>query len=65
MSHPACTAPFTHPPPPMQLLAEIQRTWAYLESLFIVSEEVTRELPDATQRFARIDADVKGVLRVS
>lgn len=47
-----------------QLLSEIQRTWAYLESLFIGSEEVKRELPDATQRFARIDADIKGVLRV-
>lgn len=107
----------------VQLLVEIQRTWAYLESLFIGSEEVTRqwgvfpnsgtpcqvlpggpsaaaharssqrrpqcsaaaaplisrpsplgsphsplqvkrELPDATQRFARIDTDIKGVLRV-
>lgn len=47
-----------------QLLSEIQRTWAYLESLFIGSEEVKRELPDATTRFARIDADIKGVLRV-
>lgn len=45
------------------LLAEVQRTWAYLESLFVGSEEVKRELPDATTRFARIDADVRGVLR--
>ncbi|GBF96391.1 dynein heavy chain axonemal [Raphidocelis subcapitata] len=47
----------------VQLLAEIQRTWAYLESLFIGSEEVKRELPEATARFARIDADVRSVLR--
>jgi len=54
-----------HHPTQPQLLAEIQRTWAYLESLFIGSKEVKRELPDATQRFARIDADIKQVLRVS
>lgn len=44
-----------------QILSEIQRTWAYLESLFIHSEEVKKELPEATERFARIDKDVKTV----
>ncbi|EFN60095.1 hypothetical protein CHLNCDRAFT_133411 [Chlorella variabilis] len=46
----------------VQLMAEIQRSWAYLESLFIQSEEVRRELPEATQRFAGIDAAVRAVL---
>ncbi len=41
----------------------LQRTWAYLESLFISSEEVKKELPEATQRFVKIDADVKSILR--
>lgn len=45
----------------VQILVEIQRTWAYLESLFIASEEVKKELPEATERFAKIDADVKKV----
>lgn len=40
----------------------LQRTWAYLESLFISSEEVKKELPEATQRFVKIDADVKSIL---
>lgn len=44
------------------ILSEIQRTWAYLESLFIASEEVKKELPEATVRFAKIDTDVKSVL---
>lgn len=44
-----------------QIMSEIQRTWAYLESLFIHSEEVKKELPEATERFARIDTDVKSV----
>lgn len=44
------------------ILTEIQRTWAYLESLFVASEEVKKELPEATLRFAKIDADVKSVL---
>jgi dynein heavy chain len=33
-----------------------------LESLFISSEEVKKELPEATQRFVKIDADVKSIL---
>lgn len=48
-----------------QLLIEIQRTWAYLESLFVGSEEVRKELPDAAARFADIDREVKAVLQVS
>ena len=44
-----------------QINIEIQRTWAYLESLFIHSEEVKKELPDATVRFANIDKEVKEV----
>lgn len=44
-----------------QIMAEIQRTWAYLESLFIHSEEVKKELPEATVRFANIDSEVKKV----
>jgi dynein heavy chain, axonemal len=42
-----------------QLMNEIQRTWAYLESLFIHSEEVKKELPEATKRFEKIDIAVK------
>lgn len=46
-----------------QLMSEIQRTWSYLESLFIHSEEVKKELPDATVRFANIDKEVKEILK--
>ncbi len=46
-----------------QIMSEIQRTWAYLESLFIHSEEVKKELPEATVRFASIDKEVKEVLK--
>lgn len=42
-----------------QLLNDIQRAWSYLESLFIHSEEVKKELPEATKRFERIDIAVK------
>ena len=41
------------------LTNEIQRTWAYLESLFVHSEEVKKELPEATKRFEKIDISVK------
>ena len=48
-----------------QIMTEIQRTWAYLESLFIHSEEVKKELPEAAVRFANIDKEVKIILKVS
>eukprot|EP00891_Asterochloris_glomerata_P001316 jgi/Astpho2/1316/Aster-06188 len=46
-----------------ELMTKIQRTWAYLESLFIHSEEVKKELPDAARRFANIDSEVKSILK--
>jgi Dynein heavy chain, N-terminal region 2 len=48
-----------------QAVGDIQRTWAYLESLFIGSEEVRRELPEAADRFALIDSEVKAILKVN
>ena len=45
-----------------QILSEIQRTWAYLESLFIHSDEVKKELPEAAARFKAIDSVVKKIL---
>jgi len=44
------------------LLAEVQRTWDFLENLFIHSEEVKKELPDESERFMEIDDDVKAML---
>jgi dynein heavy chain, axonemal len=43
-------------------LAEIQRKWAYLEALFIGSDEVRRELPDDAARFEGIDVAVRAIL---
>ena len=47
------------------LLTEIQRTWSYLEPLFIGSDEVKRELPEDAVRFAAIDVDVKEMLKTA
>ena len=44
-------------------IGEIQRTWSYLEPLFIGSEEVKRELPEDAKRFAAIDDNVKRELK--
>jgi hypothetical protein len=44
-----------------QIMAEIQRTWSYLVSLFIDSEEVKKELPEPAARFAVIDQEIKKV----
>jgi len=44
------------------MINEIQRTWSYLEPLFIHSDEVKRELPVDAERFAGIDVEVKDML---
>ena len=49
----------------MALLVEIQRTWSYLEPLFIGSEEVKRELPADAKHFAKIDVEVKDILKIA
>ena len=44
------------------VMTEVQRSWAFLENLFIHSEEVKKELPDESERFVGIDMDVKELL---
>ena len=44
-------------------MSDTQRKWAYLETLFIGSEEVKRELPADAERFAGIDANFKVQLK--
>ncbi|CAK0791281.1 unnamed protein product [Prorocentrum cordatum] len=46
-----------------QLLSEVQRSWAFLENLFIHSEEVKKELPEDSDKFVGIDMDVKEILK--
>ena len=45
------------------LLSEVQRSWSFLENLFIHSEEVRRELPKESDEFVGIDEDVKKLLK--
>jgi dynein heavy chain len=45
------------------VIGEIQRTWSYLEPLFVGSDEVKRELPEDAKRFAGIDVNVKEELK--
>lgn len=47
----------------IQLLAEVQRSWSFLENLFIHSEEVKKELPKESERFVDIDREVKAILK--
>ncbi|KAJ8288109.1 hypothetical protein COCON_G00007680 [Conger conger] len=41
---------------------EVQRTWAHLESIFIGSDDIRRQLPGDTRRFLSIDADFKELM---
>jgi dynein heavy chain len=47
----------------IQLLAEVQRSWSFLENLFIHSEEVKKELPEVSEKFVGIDKEVKAILK--
>ncbi|CAH8640372.1 unnamed protein product [Heterobilharzia americana] len=38
---------------------EVQRTWSYLESIFIGSEDIRKQLPQDSSRFDRIDHDFR------
>eukprot|EP00965_Chrysotila_dentata_P180076 5946247-Pleurochrysis_carterae.AAC.1 len=42
---------------------DVQRKWAYLETLFIGSEEVRKELPEDAARFEEIDTVFKSTLK--
>lgn len=44
-------------------LTETQNTWTFLESLFIGSDEIKKELPHDTERFVKIDEEVKKILK--
>jgi len=44
------------------LAGEVQRTWQFLENLFIHSEEVKKELPKESEKFIFIDKEVKRIL---
>jgi dynein heavy chain len=47
------------------VLTETQRTWSYLEPLFIGSEEVKKELPETAAKFKMINDEVIGILRTA
>ena len=44
------------------IIGEVQRSWSFLENLFIHSEEVKKELPNESEKFKDIDVDVKKLL---
>ncbi|CAF0886754.1 unnamed protein product, partial [Adineta ricciae] len=45
----------------IQILREVQKTWAHLESIFIGTEDIRKQLPEHSQRFDEIDRDFKKV----
>lgn len=45
-----------------QLLGEVQKSWSFLENLFIQSEEVKRELPEQSKSFIDIDKNMKEIM---
>jgi len=44
------------------LIGEVQRSWSFLENLFIHSEEVKKELPKETEKFVGIDRETRDIL---
>jgi dynein heavy chain, axonemal len=46
----------------IQLLSDVQKTWSFLENLFIHSEEVKKELPEISRQFVGIDKEMREVM---
>lgn len=38
---------------------EVQRTWLHLESIFMSSEDIKKQLPEDSVRFIRIDEEFR------
>lgn len=47
----------------VQLLTDVQKSWSFLENLFIHSEEVKKELPKESENFVDIDKDMKAIMQ--
>jgi dynein heavy chain len=47
----------------VQLLSDVQKTWSFLENLFIHSEEVKKELPEISKQFVGIDIDMREIMK--
>ena len=47
----------------IQLLIEVQKTWSFLENLFIHSEEVKKELPEISKQFVGIDIEMRDIMK--
>jgi dynein heavy chain len=45
------------------MLSEVQRSWSFLENLFIHSDEVKKELPKESIKFVEIDKTVRDILK--
>lgn len=43
---------------------EVQRTWMHLESIFMSSDDIRKQLPEDSERFFRIDSEFKVILSV-
>lgn len=43
----------------INLWLEVQRTWAYLEAIFIGSDDIRTQLPEDTRRFEILDREFK------
>lgn len=43
----------------INLWLEVQRTWAYLEAIFIGSDDIRTQLPEDTKRFEMLDREFK------
>ena len=43
---------------------EVQRTWSHLESIFIGSEDIRKQLPDDSKKFDGVDTDFKVIDRL-
>lgn len=47
----------------MRMLLAVQRSWASLESIFLLSQDIRNQLPEQIQRFEAVHADFKALMQ--
>ena len=49
----------------MNIMFEVQRTWSHLESIFIGSDDIRKQLPADSDRFDQIDQEFKDIMKAA
>lgn len=47
----------------LSIWLEVQRTWLYLQSIFVGSDDICKQFPEDARRFQKIDSEFRVLLK--